>query len=199
MLKKFSISPFLKPKRWRERFLIALLGIGFGCGAFFLYFSLTNNFHVVVPNELYRSAQLSTKDMEKWQSLYHFKTIINLRGESQGSPWYDQERAAAENLGITHINFRMSATKPLSNEKYNDLISLYKTVEKPILIHCRAGADRSGLASALYIAAITQGGEEAAEGHLSLKYGHFSLPFLGEFNMDETFEMLESSFGYEGT
>ncbi|MFD2031462.1 tyrosine-protein phosphatase [Ancylobacter dichloromethanicus] len=51
-----------------------------------------------------------------------------------------------------------------------------KDAKKPILIHCQAGADRSGLASALYLAAIKKNSAEAeAEAQLSIRYGHFFL------------------------
>jgi len=70
-----------------------------------------------------------------------------------------------------------------------------KGAQKPILIHCREGADRTGLASALYLAAIKKAGEAVAEGQLSIRYGHISLPFIPEYAMDRAFETLEPSLG----
>lgn len=93
----------------------------------------------------------------------------------------------------------MSARRELSAAKAAKLIVLMKGAQKPILIHCKAGADRSGLASALYMAAIARVGEATAEGQLSIRFGHFSLPFIPEFAMDRTFEALEPSLGYPGS
>ena len=58
------------------------------------------------------------------------------------------------------------------------------------------GYDRTGLASALYVASIAKGGEEAAEGQLSLRFGHVSLPFVPEYAMDQTWESLEPWLGF---
>jgi protein tyrosine/serine phosphatase len=71
--------------------------------------------------------------------------------------------------------------------------------EKPILIHCKAGSDRTGLAAALYLLTVNKPDEAAAEGQLSIRFGHFSLPFLPEYAMDRTFEALEPSFEYLGS
>jgi protein tyrosine/serine phosphatase len=68
---------------------------------------------------------------------------------------------------------------------------------KPILIHCRSGADRTGLASALYLAAIAKTNEKTAEGQMSIFYGHLGLPIMSRaFAMDRTFEMMEPLLGF---
>jgi len=65
-----------------------------------------------------------------------------------------------------------------------------------MLIHCKAGADRTGLASAIYVAGVAKEGEMAAESQISLTYGHLSLFFIGAYAMDRTFERLEPMFGF---
>jgi protein tyrosine/serine phosphatase len=85
-------------------------------------------------------------------------------------------------------------------EKIKRLIALFASAQKPILIHCMSGADRTGLASAVYLAAISKQGEEAAEGQLSVRYGHFSIPYLSQaYPMDKSFDSVEGIFGYVGT
>lgn len=168
-----------------------------GIGAYVLFLDSTDNFHTVVSGELYRSAQMNADDLASFQKKYGFKTIINLRGQNKGCSWYDSEVAEAQKLGIKHIDFGMSAVKQLPLDKTDKLIALLRDSEKPILIHCKAGADRTGLASALYIAALKEGSEAEAEQNLSFAYGHFPLFFLGEYNMERTFERMEPLFGYE--
>ena len=122
--------------------------------------------------------------------------IINLRGANPGLHWYDKEVAEANLLGIRHIDFRMSARRELSRAQAVELIGLMAKAAKPILIHCASGSDRTGLASALYLASIAKLGEEASEGQLSLRFGHLSLPFAPGYAMDRTFEDLEPYFGF---
>ncbi len=110
---------------------------------------LTGNFHSVVAGALYRSAQPTTFDIARYQKTYGIKTIINLRGESRGSSWYDAEIAEAKQLGINHVDFHMSARQELTQAEAADLIGIFKRAEKPVLIHCKAGAGRTGLAAAL--------------------------------------------------
>jgi protein tyrosine/serine phosphatase len=45
------------------------------------------NFHAVVPGELYRSAQLSGSRLERHIQAEGIRTVINLRGPNPGSAW----------------------------------------------------------------------------------------------------------------
>ncbi|WP_448953930.1 phosphatase domain-containing protein [Labrys neptuniae] len=157
---------------------------------------LLGNFHSVVAGELYRSAQPTPGQLERYVRQEGIRTVINLRGPNAGTPWYDAEIAKSAELGVTHVNFAMSATRELSGTQAEALVQLLRNAEKPILIHCEGGADRSGLAAALYLAAIKKTSEAEAESQMSLRFGHFSLPFLRSYAMDNTFENLEPSLGY---
>lgn len=179
---------------------LRLVSTGCLAGALFLagYFGtlrLTGNFHVVVSGEVYRSAQPSAADIAAYKRTHGIKTIINLRGENKGSPWYDAEIAAAKQLGIAHVDFGMSAKRELSQQEAAALVAVLARAEKPMLIHCEGGADRSGLASALYAAGVAKLDEEEAERQISIRYGHISLPLSPAYAMDRTFEALESWLG----
>lgn len=159
---------------------------------------LIGNFHAVVPGQLYRSAQPSIQDIAAYHKTYGIKTIVNLRGENTGSPWYDKERAESRKLGIAHVDFRMSDKRELSEQEAEALLLLLIKASKPILIHCRAGADRSGLVAALYAAAVAKESEAQAEAQLSFRYGHVSIPYVSRaYAMDQSFEKLEPLLGYE--
>lgn len=187
---------FKKPSRRLKHigvgvFIIVILPV-----LYLIVLNLTGNFHMVVPGQLYRSAQLESKDIPYLKSHYHIQTILNLRGENTGRPWYDDEVKAAKEAGIHHIDFRMSSARELKSQEALALIELMRNAPKPLLVHCQAGADRTGLASAMYVAAISKGGEEAAERQLWPIYGHLSIWFLRAFAMDNTFEALEPYFGF---
>jgi protein tyrosine/serine phosphatase len=164
-------------------------------GGYLASINISGNFHPVVAGELYRSAQPSPAQIAAYKSNYGIATIINLRGENQHHSWYRNEIAASRRLGIAHVDFRMSARRELTLEKAAQLISILKTAKKPILIHCHSGSDRSGLAAAVYLAAMGHG-EAAAEAQLSWRFGHLGIPFLSAtYSMDATFERLEPLLG----
>lgn len=164
------------------------------------FLQLTGNFHAVVVGEIYRSAQPTETQIAEYKALYGIQTIINLRGKNIGDPWYDKEVETARRLEIKHIDFGMSASQELSQEQAETLIRLLEKAPKPMLIHCMSGADRTGLAAALYLAAISRQGEIAAERQLSIRYGHFGIPHLSSaYAMERTFEKLEPWLGFSGS
>ncbi len=173
--------------------LAGILALG---GAYVGALQLTGNFNTVVAGEFYRSGQLAPPQIADYTRRYGIKTIINLRGNSTGSAWYDAEVTEARRLNLAYVNFGMSARRELTGAQAVALIDLMKTAQRPILVHCREGADRSGLASALYLAAVKKVDESTAEGQLSIRFGHFSLPFIPEYAMDRSFEALEPMLGF---
>ena len=164
-------------------------------GAFLGMLQLTGNFHEVIPGELYRSAQLAPAQIAAYQKQYGIKTIVNLRGEGRGKGWYEAEVEEARRGGIEHINFRMSPRRELATERARELLAIMDAAPKPLLIHCKAGADRSGLAAALYLAALKKAGEKAT-GQLSFFFGHIPLWFIPEYAMDRSLEALGRSLGF---
>ncbi len=173
---------------------LMLLGAGF-----YAYMVATTNFHPVIAGVLYRSSQPSAATIAELQKEYGIKTIINLRGDNSGHGWYDQEVAQAKDLDINHIDFRMSSSRELDQAQAERLIDIMRDAPKPLLIHCQAGADRTGLASALYLAAIAKRGEDAAEGQMSIFYGHIPLSFTHAYAMDRTLEKLEPWLGFSNS
>jgi protein tyrosine/serine phosphatase len=172
--------------------ILVLLIIALPYGAYAGFLQLSGNFHPVIEGELYRSAQPTAAQIVKYKLHHGIKTIINLRGRNGHRRWYRDEVKVARLLGITHVNFRMSASKVLGYTKAARLLSLLKTAEKPILIHCAGGADRSGLAVALYLGSEGYG-EEAAKAQLSLLFGHIGIPYLSStYAMDRSINRLET-------
>lgn len=157
------------------------------------------NAHTVVEGELYRAGQPTAENLADYKKKFGIQSVLNLRGENASSPWYQEEVAASEALGVTHINFRMKAARELSDQQALELIEVMRRAPKPLLIHCNAGADRTGLAAALYLAAVKGEPEEVAENQLSIRYGH--LPYYPFFwtsaqAMYRTFERMEPLLGF---
>lgn len=126
-----------------------------------------------VDHGVYRGPQPRAEDIEQAAKYYGLKTIINLRGEHPGSRWYDEEKAAADANGVTMINIGMSAREVPTRENLIKLLDAFKSAQRPLLIHCKAGVDRSGEAAAIYQMIYKGKSVDEALEMLSPKYGHF--------------------------
>ncbi|CUX11577.1 Protein tyrosine/serine phosphatase [Agrobacterium genomosp. 13 str. CFBP 6927] len=161
-------------------------------GGYLYAIQLLGNFHEVLAGQLYRSNQPSVEELVRYTKENGIRTVINLRGPNESKAWYQDEIRTARELGLNHIDFGMSASRELNMNEVNQLVAIMRDAPKPILIHCKAGADRTGLATALYLSRIALLGEKEAESQLSIRYGHVGIPYLSAtYAMDRTWENVE--------
>ncbi len=155
--------------------------------AWVLGLRLTGNVHEVDATQVFRSAQLSPARLTELVNAKGIKTIINLRGEHPEDDWYRDEVSAGEKLGLAYENLALSANHEPDNATLKRLVELMRNAKRPLLIHCEAGADRSGLASALYRLAVKGDPPDIAARQLSFRYGHFPWLWSGTGAMDRAF------------
>lgn len=180
--------PRPRPRHLLLAVLVALLSTLGYLGAL----RASGNFHEVLPRELYRSAQVTPASLRGAREEMGIRSVINLRGAHPGAAWYDAEVGAARALGIAHFDFAMSDHAILAPGQAARLVALMRAAPKPLLIHCLAGSDRTGLGAALFLARIAGEDAEKAEGQLSIRYGHIAIPYLSSaYSMDESWERLE--------
>lgn len=128
---------------------IALIGIALitlgttGC-------DLINNLHEVDEGKFYRTAQLDKKAWKKAIKKLNLRTIINLRGSKPGADWWEDEKYVSRLYGVEHYDINMSARRIPHRDDFRQLLTLLRDAPRPIMVHCQGGADRTGLASAVY-------------------------------------------------
>ena len=145
------------------------------CMLLCMSFRFQANVHEIHKNKFYRTGQLNEKEFRQMIAKYKIKTIINLRGEFKHSDWYQaEERVSAEN-GIPLINIHMSAKTFPEKEDLVKLLNVLETAERPILLHCKAGADRTGEASAIYQMEYMGKSKKEALKMLTVKYHHMAI------------------------
>ena len=139
------------------------------------------------PGVLYRSAQLSGAALNDLIRDKGIRTVLNLRGAHAGQQWYDRELAATINSNAEHLDLKLSASTEPTRTTLNELLQTLRRARKPLLIHCEGGADRSGLAAALYELRIAGKPTDKAAGQLSFFYGHFPWLLSRSGAMDRAF------------
>jgi protein tyrosine phosphatase (PTP) superfamily phosphohydrolase (DUF442 family) len=119
---------------------MAALGLAAGW-----FLGLWDNFGVVEPGELYRSAQPSGSWLAAKVRDHRIRTVLNLRGSHPESPWYRDERAATLANGATQVDIPLSSCEWMSKAQARALLEVLETAERPMLIHCFHGSERTGM------------------------------------------------------
>jgi len=179
---------FLVNGRWRKGFYkLAGYGIAGVLGALIVtwlfHFFVLDNLMTVEKGLLYRSGQMSDETLQATAARLHLASIVNLRGANPDAAWYQSEIKMAESLHLHHYDIRMGSRSFPSPEALQQLTDVFEKGPYPMLLHCYRGADRSGLASAIYLIECRGETSKEAAGQLSLWYGH--IPLFGYERMNQ--------------
>lgn len=122
-----------------------------------------------VSPRLWRSAQPFPADIAAAKAL-GVRTVLSLRDPGFGGD--PLERAACERHGLAfeRLILRSRMAPPLATLR--EAIERLPALEPPILVHCKSGADRAGLAAALYLLIVEKRPAREAKRQLSLRFGH---------------------------
>jgi protein tyrosine phosphatase (PTP) superfamily phosphohydrolase (DUF442 family) len=175
---------------WRRRTLI-LAGLVVLLAILWepLHVFVGDNVHAVIPGEIYRGAQPDESLLRILVKRHGIRTIVNLRGACYPHDWYVEEAQAAQDLGLALEDVCFSAGRWPSQHEMRRFVEVLDRSERPIYLHCRHGADRTGLASVIALVLCRDAPYEQARRHLSFRYGH--APVGRSTVLDRFFEAYE--------
>ena len=120
--------------------------------------------------DVWRSSQPAPHDVRTLARL-GVKTILNLRGDRDcGS--YRLETQACRKHDIRLVNFTVKSREAPKKRTFHEAKALFDSIEYPMLLHCKSGADRAGLMSVLYMIFKENVPVAEAKRQLSLRFGH---------------------------
>jgi protein tyrosine phosphatase (PTP) superfamily phosphohydrolase (DUF442 family) len=133
--------------------------------------ALRDNFHTVVPGQVYRSAQLGPTALQDRIRRCGLKAVLNLRGANLGEKWYDEECSMADQEGIRHYDLATDSEDPPTPADLREMIEVLDRCERPLLIHCQSGIDRTGVVAAVCVLLGEAGSTARAQDQFGLLYG----------------------------
>lgn len=154
--------------RWQGRFYGSVLDHGW------LRRRWTNEGQIA--EGLYRSNHPNLRALTEWKAR-GIVEVISLRPAQGAVHAFEAEACAA--LGLTLCNAPLTAREAPRVVALLRLLDMFDEITQPTLIHCKSGADRTGLAAAIW--AIHVEGRPVAEARraLSFKHWHISLSKTG--------------------
>ena len=120
-------------------------GALFFLGGYLAYLHFSGNIHTVIPGQIYRSEHISPNRLKKLIETNSIQTIVDLSPIDN----LKTEENISNHHHVAYVYFPMKSMGKTSLSDLNQLTHIIMNAKKPLLIHCRAGADRTGLASAV--------------------------------------------------
>lgn len=152
---------------------IGMAFLGWYLGARYVWFNL----HDVIPGQVYRSSQPSPAFLADAVHTRNIHCVLKLNSPKDND-WSKDEEAEAGKLGIKFINIPMGVSRLPRRDELVALIDAIDAAPRPLLVHCKIGADRTGVASALIAMHDGATFDQAVADQLSVRFLHFG--HLGE-------------------
>ena len=136
------------------------------------------NWGVVAPGRLYRSNHPLPWQLRQAARHHGIRTIINLRGQRADCGADALSRAESARLGLVHIDAPFESRGAPHKDRILRLAAIFQDMTEPALIHCKSGADRTGLGAGLWLLLQGRAVNEALA-QLSLRHGHVAASRTG--------------------
>jgi hypothetical protein len=162
-------------KRWRAIVWGCVLSSLLAAGTEAYRVFVGTNFHALIRGRVFRSAQLSAPELERRLRTEGIRTVVNLRGNCDPCEWYLDESRVTNRLNVCQEDICFSAGRLPAVYEVRRLVEVLDRTEYPILLHCRRGADRTGMTAVIVLLLQTDGSFRQARSQLGLRYGHVAL------------------------
>jgi hypothetical protein len=186
----------MKRARWRKWSLRVVLAATVTLGSAVGWIHLTGNFATVVDGQVYRSAQMGASSLARAVRDHRARTVLNLRGYHPESAWYRDERGTTLGWGATQVDIALSSSEWMSRAQMKALVDVLGSCEKPVLLHCWHGSERSGLVSALAI--LLRDGSTLAEARAQFSARYLFVPCGDGVVTLRHLEQYEAWLGHNG-
>ncbi|MDZ5646297.1 fused DSP-PTPase phosphatase/NAD kinase-like protein [Nitrospirillum sp. BR 11828] len=124
-----------------------------------------------ISPRLYRSSQPTPRHIAQAARL-GVRTVINLRGRRDNCGSWVLEDEACARQGLALVNFPVNSRDAPKKHILHQAREIWRDAQYPVLMHCKAGSDRVGFMSVLYLFVHEGVPLRTALGQLSPKYGH---------------------------
>lgn len=173
-----------------KRLLYLLFALALAFGLYAAYLELTGNVHTVIPDQVYRSAQLTPEQLQTLITQDHLRSIIDL---APGMFAHAQELVVSHDHHVAHYDLQLHAYSLPSVADLKTLVVLLDTAPRPLLIHCHSGVDRTGLASAIVLILTPNTPVYKIKLQYSWLYLALSPNSVGKLVLDRYFQWLEQN------
>lgn len=103
-----------------------------------------------ISDGVYRSSQPTMWQLGRYAKKYGIKTILNLKGPNTNSAYYAFEVEKCRKLGIRLVDINIASRNITDVSKMRLAKEIFDQIEYPAWMHCKAGADRTGIYATLF-------------------------------------------------
>lgn len=153
---------------------VAIVALFLG-GYFLVQRFVLLNLHTIEAGQFYRSAQPTAHLLERLKHDVQLKTILKLNSDNDSSRSRAEEDLAGR-LGLRYEYIPLSMSRLPTRDQLLRIIDVLEHAPRPVLIHCNAGADRTGLIGTLAAMLEGQPLSQARSAQLNPIYLHVGLP-----------------------
>lgn len=155
--------------------------------------SLWHNFHEIAPG-VFRSNHPDHRRLAAYAAR-GIRSVLSLRG-AQTKAFHRLEVESCTALGIELTVIGMGAREAPRRRALIELLDFFDRVPRPFLMHCKSGADRTSLASALYLIHAEGATVAEARRQMSPRFIHFRWTQTGV--LDAVLDLYEARLAQGG-
>ena len=115
------------------------------------FWDVLYNFHWVERNELARSAQAYLGFLGPFLRRHRIRSLINLRGPNPHFWWWRYEKRVCQRLSVAHVDIPLNSRNLPTRQMLLNILEAVDRAERPTLIKCSGGQDRTSFAVAIYL------------------------------------------------